>query len=247
MKNYKNELKFLIKLTKKANNIIKKNKIDVSDKGINDLVTNCDLAVEKYIIRKLNKKYPNIPIVSEEFNENVALTEECFTIDPIDGTINFANGLPAWSIQIAYRKNNETVVGVVYIPTLKQLYYAVKGEGAYLNNKRIFAKEQQLSKCMFIIDASASEEKKFIVVSEIMKHTKNHRRIGSVSSSFCFLANGNIHGMAFLKDSPWDVEPGKLIASEAGAKVYVKDGLFTVAASSQEFLDIMKNIIEKEF
>ncbi|MGD9900936.1 MAG: inositol monophosphatase [Spirochaetales bacterium] len=245
MENYQKDLKFLLRLVKHSNRIIKTTNVEVKDKGENDLVTNCDLAVEKYIIGEINKHYPNVPIVSEEFNSKAVLSSECFTIDPIDGTVNFANGLPAWSIQIAYRKNNETVVGVIYIPTLNELYYAVKGQGAYLNNKRIFVKAKEISKSLFIIDATTSQEQRQAIMDEINKYTRHERRIGSASSSFSFLANGNIQGVAFLIDSPWDVEPGKLIAKEAGAKIYEKEHSLTIAASSEEFLQIMKDVVEK--
>lgn len=248
MEHYNKELRFLIHLVKNANKIIKQTNMEVKNKGEHDVVTNCDLAVEKYIIGKINKRYPNVPIVSEEFNSEVKLSSECFTIDPIDGTVNFAHGLPAWGIQIAYRKNNETVIGVVYIPTLKQLYYAVKEQGAYCNKKRIFVKpEKDFSKAVYIIDAGSSDNRKQTILAELMKEAKSNRLIGSASSSFCFLANGNIQGMAFLMESPWDVEPGKLIASEAGAIVYEKPHTYTLAASSQEFFEFMKNIIDKEY
>ena len=92
------DLKFLIDVVKNASFLIN-DELEVKakdDKG--DLVTNFDYAIEKYLIEKIKEKYPDFSIISEEYNNNNELTENCFTIDPIDGTINFANGIPLWGI-----------------------------------------------------------------------------------------------------------------------------------------------------
>ena len=128
------ETKFLIKIAKKAASLITPI-IEVSEKEKNgDLVTNCDLVLEEFLISKIKKKYPKFEIISEETNSSNALTENCFTIDPIDGTINFAFGLPIWGVQIACIKAGETISAVLYFPDLKQLYYADES-GAFLNGR----------------------------------------------------------------------------------------------------------------
>lgn len=106
------ELKFLIELVKNANLLIDDNfEIKAKDdKG--DLVTNFDYEIEKYIIKKIKEHYPEFSIISEEYNSEKVLTDNCFTVDPIDGTINFANNIPLWAIQIACIKNKKTCAAV---------------------------------------------------------------------------------------------------------------------------------------
>ena len=98
-------LRFLIETVKEAYIQIKDIEKEVSIKGTRDFVTNCDLLVEKYIIGKMKKEFPDIEILSEEFNFDKEKTKRYFVIDPIDGTINFASGLDIWGLQVAYFEN----------------------------------------------------------------------------------------------------------------------------------------------
>ncbi len=103
------DLKFLIELVKGASNLIT-DEFEVKakdDKG--DLVTNFDYEIEKYMIDKIKSNYPDFSIVSEEYNSNECLTDNCFTIDPIDGTINFAKSIPLWGLQVACIRNKKHV------------------------------------------------------------------------------------------------------------------------------------------
>ena len=143
------ELEFLIRMVKESAEIIKNGKVEVKPKGKDDLVTNLDYEVEKYIISKIQKEYPEFDIVSEEFNSKKELTQNCFTIDPIDGTINFAHKLPFWAIQVSCIKNGETIVAVIYSPRTDELFYAVKNKGAFLNGERINISTLPLSKSLF--------------------------------------------------------------------------------------------------
>ena len=119
-----NELKFLIDLVKDAKLMITDN-YQVESKGDNgDLVTDIDYKIEEYFINKIKEKYPSFFIVSEEYNSDKLLTKNCFVIDPIDGTINFANHLPLWGIQIACIKDGEICASVIYLAKLDELYYA---------------------------------------------------------------------------------------------------------------------------
>ena len=118
------DLLYLIDVAKEASKLITSD-FEVKAKGDKgDLVTNFDLEVEDFIITKLKDKYPNFDVVSEEYNSEQALTENCFVVDPIDGTINFANNIPIWAIQVAMIKNNEVTAAVIYSPKLDELYCA---------------------------------------------------------------------------------------------------------------------------
>ena len=105
-----------------------------------DLVTDIDYLVERFLIERIRAEYPDFAIISEEFNADTELSDNCFIIDPIDGTKNFANGLPLWGIQVACRKNGETIASVISMPALKEFYFANES-GAYLNGKKISVRE----------------------------------------------------------------------------------------------------------
>ena len=98
------EIEFLKRIVNEANKISKRSFEVHSKGGENDLVTNLDLEIEKYLIDQIKENYPGFDIVSEELNTNGKVSDNCFIIDPIDGTINFANNLPLWGIQVACRK-----------------------------------------------------------------------------------------------------------------------------------------------
>ena len=141
-KNYDDEIKYLIKIVKQASKKIEKMKINVSVKNASshDLVTNADFETEKFLTEKMKEKFPNFDVVSEELNPNGVMTENCFTIDP-----------PIWSIQIALIKNNENIASVIYLPSTDDLYYAVCGEGAYHNGKRIFVNQTPAKSCLYTL------------------------------------------------------------------------------------------------
>lgn len=127
----KTESQFLRDVVKKANNLSTQKFDTINKGGENDLVTNLDLEIERFLIDEIKKQYPNFDIVSEEFNTNNKITENCFVIDPIDGTINFANNLPLWGIQVACIKNGKTIASVISLPRINEFYYADE-TGAYL-------------------------------------------------------------------------------------------------------------------
>ena len=116
------EIDFLKKTVLEANKI-SNNPFKVRNKNSeNDLVTNLDLEIEKFLIDEIGKEYPNFDIVSEEYNTNNQITDNCFIIDPIDGTINFANNLPLWGIQVACVKNGKTIASVISLPRINEFY-----------------------------------------------------------------------------------------------------------------------------
>ena len=147
------DLEFLIKIVKEANKISEEH-FEVRPKGNeSDLVTNLDYKIEKYLIKEIKENYPDFDIVSEELNTNGAVTDNCFIIDPIDGTINFANNLPLWGIQIACRKNGETIASVISFPRINEFYYADE-TGAYLNDKKISVNEVPIKNTLYAIDGN---------------------------------------------------------------------------------------------
>lgn len=230
----KTKSKFLRELVKEANNLSIK-KFDTTIKGgESDLVTSLDLEIEKFLIDEIKKQYPNFDIVSEEFNTNNKVTENCFIIDPIDGTINFANNLPLWGIQIACIENGKTVASVISLPRIDEFYYADE-TGAYLNDKKISVNEIPIKNALYAIDGNNNLPS----MQRMRKYSSNRRNFGGVCISMAFVASGRLHGVVFRSNKPWDYEPGLFICKMAGASIKSING-FHAAAMNEEFLEILE-------
>lgn len=228
------EVKFLSDIVKKASMLITDD-FEVKAKDDNgDLVTNFDYEVEKYIIDELKKEYPKFDIISEEFNTDGKLTENCFVIDPIDGTINFANKLPEWVIQVAMIKNSEIVAAVVYAPKLNELYIADKS-GAYLNGKSIKVNNLPVNKCLYEIDG----KRRVNAISRMMEYSKHFRNVGCAGISFAFVAAGKFGGAIFRNETIWDYLPGLYVAKQAGAYV-IDEPECHIVANNKKFAEILK-------
>lgn len=228
------EIDFLKEIVLKANNISYK-AFKVNSKGAeNDLITNLDLEIEQFLINEIKKEYPDFDIISEEYNTDNQITDNCFIIDPIDGTINFANNLPLWGIQIACVKNGKTIASVISLPRINEFYYADE-TGAYLNDRIIKVNEVSIKNTLYAIDGNNN----LPCMQRMRKYSSNRRNFGGVCVSMAFLASGRIHGAVFRSDKPWDYEPGLFLCKMAGASVCSKNG-FHAAAMNQEFLDILE-------
>lgn len=232
------ELEFLINVSKTARSLITED-LEVYQKGENDLVTNFDLMLEKYIISQIKENFPNFDIVSEEFNTNGKLSENCFVIDPIDGTINFANNYPLWAIQLACVKGGKTCAAVIYAPKLNELFYADEG-GAFLNDKKISVSSLQKEKTICAVEGGD----KISRASEIIGSIPHIRSTGSSAISFAFTAAGRFGAHLFSKDSPWDFVPGIYICKMAGAKIIEKKNCH-IAANSLEYAKFLENVSDK--
>lgn len=230
----KKEIEFLKEIVLKANDI-SKNAFEICNKGAeNDLVTNLDLEIEKFLIDEIKKEYPDFDIVSEEYNTNNQITDNCFIIDPIDGTLNFANNLPLWGIQVACIKNGKTIASVISLPRMNEFYYADE-TGAYLNDKKISVNEVPIKNALYSIDGNNN----LPCMQRMRKYSSNRRNFGGVCVSMAFVASGRIHGAVFRSNKPWDYEPGLFISKMAGASVKSNDG-FHAAAMNEDFLNILE-------
>lgn len=228
------EIDFLKKIVLEANKISNKPFKVRNKNSENDLVTNLDLEIEKFLIDEIRKEYPNFDIVSEEYNTNNQITNNCFIIDPIDGTINFANNLPLWGIQVACVKDCKTIASVISLPRINEFYYADES-GAYLNNNKINVNEVPIKNALYAVDGSNN----LPCLQRMRKYSLNSRNFGGVCVSMAFVASGRIHGAVFRSNKPWDYEPGLFICKMAGASVKSIDG-FHAAAMNDEFLNILE-------
>ena len=222
------DLLFLIDVATKASALIT-DEFVVNAKGDNgDLVTNFDYEIEKYIISRINDSYPGFDIISEEFNKDNTLTENCFTIDPIDGTVNFAHGIPLWVIQIACIKKGKVVASVIYAPKLNELYSADR-TGAYLNGEPIHVTNLTFDNSVFTIEG----KNRYPVVEEILHYTHHARVLGSAGIDYAFVSAGKTGATVFRNNTLWDYIPGMYLVERAGGYTIDIPGNH-IAASSKE-------------
>lgn len=201
------------------------------DKG--DLVTNFDLEIEKFIIDKLNISYPDYKIVSEEFNSENTWSEKFFTIDPIDGTINFANRLPLWGIQVACVENGKTVASVIYLPKLNELYVA-DDEKAYLNGNVLDLSKSEYKSNLYSIESKGTLATECIL--EMIEEYPHQRKFFSMAVEYAFVASGRLGGVCFLCDNLWDYLPGCHLVEMAGG-VVKHEANNHIAANTVELLE----------
>ena len=228
------EAEFLAGIVKEAETITRQSYEVHQKDDRGDLVTSLDLAVENYLISEINKNYPGFDIISEEFHPDGSVTDNCFIIDPIDGTINFANGLPVWGIQIACRKNGSTVASVIDLPNLNEFYCADR-IGAYRNGTKIRVKEVPVKNAVYSLMGSNT----LPCIENMCRYSRNFRNFGAACAAFAFMASGRIHGVSFRKETPWDYEPGLFLCRMAGAETVNRTG-FHAAGMNQEFLDLLE-------
>ncbi len=226
--------KFLVKIVKKAQKLVT-DEFQVKAKGCDgDLVTNFDYAIEKFLIGKIKKQYPNFDIVSEEFNSDNKVTKNCFMIDPIDGTINFAHKLPFWVIQVGAMVDGKMVSSVIAMPKLKRIYYADQ-DGAFMNGKQIHVEKTEVKNTVYAVEGG--ERGSFIVeMQKFARHCRVHYCCGV---DYCFTASGEIGGVLFKKDNPWDYMAGQYLVECAGGVSYSKKGCHIVA-NTKEMLQSLK-------
>ena len=229
------ELKFLIDVVKDASLLIT-DEFEINAKGDKgDLVTNLDLEIENYIIEKIKQNYPEFSIVSEEYNSEEELTDNCFTIDPIDGTINFAHNIPLWGIQIACIKENKTCAAVIYIPKMNELYYADEN-GAYLNDEPIKVNSLNSKEGVYSIEGPNK-----LPGQAKMKQINPHcRDFFCAAVNYAWVACGRLSATIVTKDSYWDYIPGQYIVEKAGGVIYNDNGAH-IAANNNEFLQVIRD------
>lgn len=228
------ESTFIKKIIKESEKLFKKQFKVYQKDNKGDLVTDLDKEVEEYLISRIKETHPDYSIISEELNPNSLVTDNCFIIDPIDGTINFANGLPLWGIQVACVKNGQTVASVIDLLGLNEFYFADE-TGAYLNDRKISVKEVPIKNTLYSVMGYDSA----FNADNMRKYSSGHRIFGAGCAAFAFLASGRIHGVNLRLEQPWDYEPGLFLCKMAGARVKSVKG-FHAAAINQEFLDILE-------
>jgi myo-inositol-1(or 4)-monophosphatase len=192
--------------------------------GVNNLVTEADHASEKAIINTIKQNFPTHFILSEETGELAQDSEYKWIIDPIDGTINFSKGIPICCVSIGVEKNGQMILGAVYSPFLNEFFFAERGSGATLNDKRISVSNQTevIKSCLvtgFPYTYLDMENGPLQVFERLIRKGIPVRRLGSAALDLCWVAAGRFDGFYEHKLQAWDSAAGFLIVEEAGGKV----------------------------
>ena len=215
-----------------------------------DVVTIADKESEAAILNYIHTHFPDHGIISEESGRDHEEREWRWVIDPLDGTTNFAMGLPPFCVSIALEHNKEAVVGVVYAPYLKECFYAVKGGGAWLNGKTIHCSDKaEMSKAVVATgmpyDRNDNPDNNLAEICCMALCVRGVRRMGSAAIDLCYTAAGFLDAYWELNLNRWDVAAGQLIASEAGAVVESirSDRNHSLLASNPQLLGSMRRLL----
>ncbi len=217
--------KLAVEAAKQAGEILMENFGKVGTIGIKkrgDLVTNVDIEIERKIIQLIQKSYPHHSILSEESKGFQGTGEYRWIIDPLDGTHNYIRCIEMFGVSIAVEWRGEVVLGVVYLPYHNQFYFAQKGKGAFLNQKKIEVSQRKLSEATLIYDSNFNLDKENLVLQNLVKLGRkvfNVRMFGSTARALTYIAEGKVDLMVEYFDKPWDFSAGALIVEEAGGKV----------------------------
>jgi myo-inositol-1(or 4)-monophosphatase len=192
--------------------------------GINNPVTEADHAAEKAIFGVISAVYPDHYLMSEEAGNIVQDSSYKWIIDPIDGTINFAHGIPLNCVSIAVEYNGEMILGAVYNPHMNELFFAEKGRGATLNDKpiRVSSEPEALNACLvtgFPYTYLDMPNGPLEVFDRFIRKGVPVRRLGSAAIDLCWVACGRFDGFYEHKLEAWDSSAGYLIVEEGGGKV----------------------------
>ena len=198
--------------------------MQVRYKGVIDLVTEFDHRSEEFLVGEIRRRFPQHRLVTEESGNHAG--DECcvWYVDPLDGTVNYAHGVPIFAVSIAYEEEGELRLGVVYDPLRDECFSAERGKGAFLNGLPIravpaSALDRSLLVTGFPYDLRTTSRNNLDHYAHMALISQGVRRLGSAALDLCYIASGRLDGYWELSLQPWDVAAGGLIAAEAGATV----------------------------
>ncbi len=219
---------------------------EVRFKGRADIVTDVDLAAEKVILDLVRSEFPHFSILSEESNPIETGSPYTWVIDPIDGTRNFAEGIPHFCVVVALAKGSEMVVGVTYDPIKEETFTAELGQGAFLNGEPIsVSTREEIPNCVLGFDLGYVDQNAgtaLDMIRSLWPGFQTMRLMGSSALGMAYAAAGRLDLYFHHSLSPWDSASGLLLAREAGGNVVDRQGqdadLFTpsVIVSSQHLI-----------
>jgi myo-inositol-1(or 4)-monophosphatase len=204
--------------------------MQIDKKGIIDLVTEVDVAVERMFRAMIAERFPDHSILAEEFGGAAEVPAgPCWVFDPIDGTTNYAHGLPIFCASLALEIDGVAEVAAVYDPNRRELFTAERGGGAHLNGQplRVSAATHLVDALLvtgFPYDVHMRVDEIVGLFAAFVGQARAVRRLGSAAIDLCWVAAGRMDGFWESHLSPWDIAGGALVVSEAGGRVTSPDG-----------------------
>jgi myo-inositol-1(or 4)-monophosphatase len=252
-------LNIAVKAARRAGSIITRASEDIgsltiNDKGFNDFVSEVDLASEKEIIRVLKASYPDHAFLGEESGLSHQ-ADNVWIIDPLDGTTNFLHGFPQYCVSIALEQKGEITQAVIYDPNRNDLFTATKGQGAYLNQRRMRVSNKSKLKESILGTGFPFRDFQHLPVylkifEDVVRGTSGVRRPGSAALDLAYVAAGWFDGFFEINLSKWDIAAGGLLVTEAGGIVSdfsEKDGWLesgNIVATTPKIYDPLIKIIQ---
>ena len=223
--------------------------------GAANIVTSSDIAVQEYLIKELKPLIKDASFFCEEGDLKNTNSNFIWVIDPIDGTENYSRNIPEYGVSIALAYKKEVVMGVVYNVLKEELYTAIKGEGSFLNNKKLSTSKRDFNHSLICIAMSVYHKEHKEECNKILLETfnfcKDYRRFGSAALELCYMAKGEIDLFFEYQLYLWDYYAATLILKEAGGiiKGYDEEIIFkptsmVIAANNQENFDILNKIVK---
>jgi myo-inositol-1(or 4)-monophosphatase len=199
---------------------------DIMYKGTNDLVSYVDQQAELKLKAALLAILPEAQFIAEESAPNYDSVGDGYywVIDPLDGTTNFLHGLPMYAVSVGLIRYKQPVLGIIYEPNRDELFYASKGNGAFLNGKsiKVSASESLATSLLatgFPYCDFSYQDRYFDLLKELMQKSRGLRRMGAAAIDLAYTACGRFEGFFEVNLKPWDVAAGKIIIEEAGGRV----------------------------
>ncbi len=224
-------LQDVIDLAQKAGAILQSGvgtDLKIRHKGRIDLVTKIDQLSEDFLVGEINKRYPGHTIITEETGHHQGHADHCWYLDPLDGTANYAHGIPIYCVSIAYVENQKAQLAVVLDPTRPECFSAERGKGAWLNGQPI-----QVSRIGELVDGiletgfpyhTETWRNNLDNFSRFFYEAQSVRRFGSAALDLCYVAAGRTDGYWQIESHAWDIAAGALLVQEAGGLVTNLDG-----------------------
>mgnify|MGYP001183984064 FL=1 len=201
---------------------------EITFKGRADIVTDVDLASEKKILEILTGEFPDFGILAEESKPVAGSAPYTWVVDPLDGTRNYAHGIPHFCSIVALAEGNDIVAGVIYDPVREEMFTAQQGGGAYLNGSRISVSiTKELGRCLLSCDLGYVDEKAGLaldLVRSLWPGMYSMRMMGSAGLGVAYAAAGRVDLFFHHSLAPWDIAAGLIIIQEAGGVVVDRQG-----------------------
>jgi myo-inositol-1(or 4)-monophosphatase len=201
--------------------------LQVSVKGAGEFVSTADLRAERTLKTELKKARPGYAMLFEESGAQAGSDpHHRWIVDPLDGTTNFLHGIPHFAISIALERDGEIVAGVIYEPIRDEMYWAEKGAGAFVNDRRLrVSARRQLAEAVIgtgmPFGARADRRTYLATLGAVIDATSGVRRMGSAALDLAYVAAGRYEGFWEFALAPWDIAAGILLVREAGG--YISD------------------------